>query len=351
MKDSRPINPDSTEQLLFGHSGHAESIAGSTLASVLTAYLEFYASGSGHTARAKRLDGGKFIQFLRRYRRLADSTALKVKDWDFSATQHFVDECLKVGEAPATVSRRLATIKHMGRVLSERIPGFINPARDVKPPRLQVLKPKSITSLEVGQIKERAASRRHEKRSFNRVRNETLLNVLLDTGLRADEVRTLRLGQLDQHLEWIEKVKTKGRRFRTVYVTAQMRPALREYLTLRAQELKRFFPSISASQDARLPLFISGYNAQVREPSTFEMSPKSVWRAIRECSVDTKLHPHLLRHTYAVELLEESRDVRLVAQALGHSDVRVTMRYTERANEEVAKALEQLRSTQRHKKE
>jgi integrase/recombinase XerC len=60
--------------------------------------------------------------------------------------------------------------------------------------------------------------------------------------------------------------------------------------------------------------------------------------------VDTKLHPHLLRHTYATELLEGSKDIRLVAQALGHSDVRVTMRYTERGNEEVASALEHTRN-------
>jgi site-specific recombinase XerD len=58
--------------------------------------------------------------------------------------------------------------------------------------------------------------------------------------------------------------------------------------------------------------------------------------------VSTKLHPHLLRHTYAVDLLEDSKDIRLVAQALGHADVRITMRYTERSNEEVAAAREKL---------
>jgi len=77
------------------------------------------------------------------------------------------------------------------------------------------------------------------------------------------------------------------------------------------------------------------------------MSPKSIWRAIRSCSVDTKLHPHLLRHTFASELLDSSHDIRLVAQALGHSDVRITMRYTERSDDEVAAALEQARKERR----
>ena len=112
---------------------------------------------------------------------------------------------------------------------------------------------------------------------------------------------------------------------------------------------KRFFPELGAGTDAKLPLFVSTHGAKASDLSSFEMSPKSVWRAIRECSVDTRLHPHLLRHTFATDLLESSRDIRLVAQALGHSDVRVTMRYTERTDEEVAAALEKVRSERRSK--
>lgn len=65
-----------------------------------------------------------------------------------------------------------------------------------------------------------------------------------------------------------------------------------------------------------------------------------MYRAVRELSTELKLHPHLLRHSFALDLLDSSSDVRLVAQALGHSDVRVTMRYTERRDAEVAEALE-----------
>jgi site-specific recombinase XerD len=47
-----------------------------------------------------------------------------------------------------------------------------------------------------------------------------------------------------------------------------------------------------------------------------------------------------MRHTFAHRLLETTNDIRLVAQALGHSDVRVTMKYTERTDEDVARAME-----------
>jgi site-specific recombinase XerD len=328
---------------LFGEARPSESVANLPLGAIVTEYLKQYAAGTSHTARAKQLDTDRFLEFLKRYRGASEIDALTVAAWDFSATQRFVDELLKIGEAPATVSRRLATLKHMGRVLAERIPGFVNPAREVKPPRPQTLRPQSITPSEVEQIKQLAASERCTKSSFNSTRNEMILKLLLDTGLRADEIRTMRLGQLDRpSLEWIRQVRTKGRRFRDVYVSTEARPALKEYLDARTTELKRFFPSLSPSIDAKLPLFISGHGAKASDLLSFELSPKSIWRIIRGYSVKTKLHPHLLRHTYAVDLLEDSKDIRLVAQALGHADVRITMRYTERSNEEVAAAREKL---------
>jgi site-specific recombinase XerD len=325
-------------------SSPSDDIASMPLATFTLSYLTGNAAGDTHTARAKRLDVAKFLNFLVRYRRVSTQEALSVSAWDFSATQHFVDDALRQGESPATVARRLATLKHMGRSLAERIPGFINPARDVKSPKLQTMRPKSLSADEVALVREKATARSGIKNSFGRLRNETLIEFLLDTGLRADEVRTLRRGQLNDQLEWIENVKTKGRRFRRVYITRTTRDRLRYYLENRSYELKRSFPSLTKTVDDKLPLFISLYRAHPSEPTSFQMSPKSVWRAVRECSVDTNLHPHLLRHTYAVDLLDESRDIRLVAQALGHSDVRVTMRYTERGDEEVAAALEKTRN-------
>jgi len=333
---------------LFTEARPSEGVARLPLGAVVREYLRFYAEGASHTARAKQLDADRFLDFLRRYKRLKEIDELHVSDWDFSSTQRFVDELLRVGEAPATVCRRLATLKHMGRVLAEKMPGFINPAREVKSPRQQTTKPKSIDLQEVERIRNKASAVRRDKNTFSALRNETILNLFLDTGLRADEIRSLRMGQIEQDLAWIRQVRTKGRRFRDVYISEQMRPSLQEYLRARLTELGRFFPKLSPQVDQKLPLFISSYKINTADLSSFEMSPKSIWRAVRGYSIETKLHPHLLRHTYATDLLDDSKDIRLVAQALGHSDVRITMRYTERGNEEVAQALEKARRGRRN---
>jgi len=333
----------------FAEPEASAALQNTPLLATVQSYIRYYAAGQGHTARAKRLDIQHFLNFLAQFRGYSGPEKLKLRDWDFSSVQHFVDESLRKGEAPATVARRLATLKHMGRALAEKVAGFINPAREVKSPRIQAAKPKALSRREIQAVYRKAALRREERNSFVRLRNETLFRFLLDTGIRAEELRLLKRSQLDENLEWVKNVRTKGRRFRNVYITSAVRPQLKKYLEARAKELKRFFHRIPKNRDAVLPLFISNYGASPSKPESFMMGAKTIWRAVNELSSTTHLHPHLLRHCYALELLKHSNDIRLVSQALGHSDVKVTMRYTERKDEEVACALEKARALSRHK--
>lgn len=307
---------------------------------VVESYERYYATGSSHTARAKRLDLEHFARFLAEFHGLSTPAKLKVSDWVHSSVQRFVDESLRRGEAPATVARRLATLKHMGRTLAEKIGGFVNPAREVKAPKINPLKPKGLTRIELAAIKKVAKRRSSEKNSFIRLRNRMLFEFLIETGLRADEVRLLRMSQFDERFEWVRNVRTKGRQFRNVYLNTKLQRSLAKYLEVRRIELGRFFKKLAVKTDRALPLFISAYDVDVNDPDSFLMGAKSIWRAVHELTAETGLHPHLLRHSFAIDLLEHSNDVRLVSQALGHSDVRTTMRYTERRDEDVARAIE-----------
>ena len=311
---------------------------------IIENYLNYYALNNGHTARAKQLDLGHFLEYLKKIRRYKSEQEVKVSDWNASNVQRFVEDSLQKGEAPATVCRRLATIKHMGRTMAETVPGFVNPAREVRPPKVAVLRPKALDVDEVAEVKEIAHERVAKRDSFSNRRNEVIVALLLDTGLRADEVRLLRYSQIDDDLNWIHNVRTKGRQYRDVYITSEMRPLLVQYLQHREEKLQKIYDrKLSPKESKALPLFISPYGAVVGDGESFLMDPKSIWRAVRAMSCGTKLHPHLLRHSFAMDLLDESGDIRLVAQALGHSDVRVTMRYTERRAEDVAEALESSR--------
>lgn len=327
-------------------------ISGESLHSIVESYVRYYASGEGHTARAKRYDLQYFLEFL------ATSSgrsveSLRVSDWTRQETINFVDGRLSLGEAPATVSRRLATVKHLGRTLAERVSGYINPAREVKGPVLQTTRPRGLSEQEIELLKEAATKETATRnQDFLSIRNQLLLEMLLATGLRADEVRLLVVAQISEDFSWLKNVKTKGRKFRNVYLDTSLRPALSSYLERRNTELGEKFPgflNLSASEKARFPVLISTYRASITNPMSFGLAPKSIWRIIAQYGKlaeqlaggsISNLHPHKLRHTFAHGLLDSSKDVRLVAQALGHSDVRTTMRYTERTEEQLAAAIE-----------
>jgi len=150
-----------------------------SLSQVVEGYLRYYAADSSHTARAKQLDLKKFLTNLARQQGLSRPEKLTVQHFNTSAVKRFVEDLLAQGEAPATVSRRLATIKHMGRSLAEKVPGFSNPAREVKAPRVEPLKPHSLSTREVEVVRDIALERQDERQSFNRFRNQVLFEFLI----------------------------------------------------------------------------------------------------------------------------------------------------------------------------
>lgn len=346
--------PSETVPALIGTPGLStteQHFGVNSLKKVIENYIRYYASGEGHTARAKRYDLQYFLLFLAKAPEHLES--VQVSDWTMQSTKDFIDSRLSSGEAPATVARRLATIKHFGRTLAERLPGYINPAREVKSPSHSLPRPQGLTSEEIQFLKEAALLEIQRKDSrFSAIRNRFLLELLLATGLRADEVRTLIYSQLSDDRRWLKNVKTKGKRFRNVYLDTEIRNLLEDYLVYREAHLKERFED-TVPFNPRLSLLVSTYGAEQARPDSFAMSPKSIWGAIAglgelasTLSPEAKIHihPHRLRHTFAHGLLESSNDIRLVAQALGHSDIRTTMRYTERTEDQVAAAIEKKRS-------
>jgi integrase/recombinase XerC len=310
------------------------------LNTLVSSYIKYFASGDGHTARAKRSDIKHFKKFLLTYRKKGKEEELLLSDWDHGASEAFLKSRVELGEAPATLARRLATLKHFGRIISEQLPGTFNPARGVRQPRLGTALPQHLLPEEQVAVLDKTQENVREKDSFIRFRNMVIVQLLLETGLRADEVRLLKRSQLNEEREWLVNVKTKANQFRNVYLTSHLRSLIDLYLERRRTELRRFFSRLTPATDNALPLFISTYGAKVGSRTSFHLGAKTLYRAVSAASNGAKLHPHLLRHTFAMELLKSSSNVRLVAQALGHSDIKTTMKYTESLDCEVAMAIE-----------
>ena len=81
-------------------------------------------------------------------------------------------------------------------------------AREVKSPVVALCRPQGLADEEIQLLRAAAAP---AELNFSAIRNRFLLELLLSTGLRADEVRLLVIGQLSEDRSWLRNVKTKGK--------------------------------------------------------------------------------------------------------------------------------------------
>lgn len=149
----------------------------------------------------------------------------------------------------------------------------------------------------------------------NRVRDLAIFTVLLGTGIRVSECVGINISDLDLENCTLE-VDRKGAKRQKIALSDEVIAALADYLEVR----QNITPTDDRDADA---LFLSERKKR--------MSVQTVEVLVHKYTtlIGTKEHitPHKLRKTYGTELYNETGDIFLVAQALGHSDVNTTKQY------------------------
>ena len=143
-------------------------------------------------------------------------------------------------------------------------------------------------------------------------RNQTMVMVLLDSGLRIGELIGLKMGDLHMD-EGFLKVMGKGRKERIVPIGNSAQKALQRYLF-------RYRPEPAHLGIENVFLSISGM------PLT-DNSVKLTFARLSKRSGVKRLHAHLCRHTFATMFLMNGGDVFTLQQILGHSTLEMVRRY------------------------
>lgn len=157
-------------------------------------------------------------------------------------------------------------------------------------------------------------------RTLAGLRDRAMLELLFSTGLRVSEL--CGLSQEDVDLSRDEfSVRGKGDKVRVVFLSDTAKSAIRAYL----KERKDF-------DDA---MFIQyGKNAKETEVKNkdLRLTPRSVQRIIRKyatiAGITRKVTPHVIRHSFATDLLSNGADLRSVQALLGHANIATTQVYT-----------------------
>lgn len=291
-------------------------------------------SGISNTRRAKRIDLLQFLDFLQRH------SIEDVKDVSQTIIQLWIESLVNFGYKPSTLARKISTIKHFFKYLALTGSITVNPAESIRAGFWRRERPGYLSDDQISKILQEIQAKLRTKPSFKLIQTYTIFCLMLETGLRAEEVRRIKIGDINEDLSKIKNLRTKGLKFRTVYIPRRLREILSSFLIARDSYLRS--KKIQLPNSKLMPLFVNIYRVSAQNPASFGISAKTLYRSIRSLASEFKLHPHKLRHTFAMRLLKSTKDLRLVSQALGHRDVRTTMIYTERTDEEIANAVESL---------
>mgnify|MGYP004629948925 FL=1 len=146
-------------------------------------------------------------------------------------------------------------------------------------------------------------------RDFISIRNYCIVALMIDSGLRLNEVVTIRRDKI--HIaEGYAIVNGKGNKERFVPLGLNSKRALLRYC------------AIVPNKEKETPLFVKDTLIPIKESTV-----KQLFRKLKSRSGIPRLHPHLLRHTFATRYIERGGDIYSLQSILGHTSLEMVKKY------------------------
>jgi len=214
------------------------------------------------------------------------------------------------GLAATTIARRTAAARSFFRHQQLLGARDDNPAAAVKLPRRPKPLPKTLSPGEAERLIEAAKGTQPRN-----LRDQALVELMYGAGLRVSEAVGLEKSGVDLEDRFV-RVTGKGDKERVVPIGRHAAAAVRRYLSRGRPYLDRRH---------RPELFLNAKGGPLTRAGAFLI----LRRLAEVAGLDpTRVHPHILRHSFATHLLEGGADLRSVQEMLGHADLSTTELYT-----------------------
>lgn len=266
-----------------------------------------------HLSFERQLSKNTILAYGRDIKQFFDYCAQN-KTEPVQATPEFLDNYIyhlkaELMLAPASTQRKLEALKSYYKFLM--IEGILknDPSRFLISARTIRHLPKQLTKEQMERLLSFPAKTFSEKRTL------AILHLLYASGIRVSELINLRIENVNLEERWLLAFG-KGRKQRFVPINKEACSVLKDYLELR----RAHFAKKNTSDE-----FFLNRDGK-------KMSRVIVWKDLAEIGrlsgITTKLHPHLLRHTFATHLLSGGADLRSLQEMLGHESLNTTQIYT-----------------------
>jgi tyrosine recombinase XerC len=286
----------------------------------LEAYVRYLVAEknlSRYTLRNYRTDLGDFFAHL-------DEQGIDALQADRHIMRRYLVGLRDRGIATASVTRKVSTIRSFyrflvreGKLESSPLTGVVAPKREKRLP--VVLRREHLTAL--------IEAAREETRQG--LRNRAILELMYAAGVRLSEI----VGADLKHLDLAERtllVRGKGSKERIVLFGDPAEAALHRYITDARPQL---------AQPEEQAIFVNRHGTRLSGRSIQQIVRKHALKA----GLDQRIHPHLLRHSFATHLLDGGAELRVVQELLGHASASTTQIYTHVTEERQREVMEQAR--------
>lgn len=255
----------------------------------------------------------------------------QISSWqevDASVIRWILSQSHKQGLGAKSIGVRLVALRQWFAYLvkHEQLPA--NPALGIKAPKVGRHLPKNVDAEQVAQLLNTEATTPLE------IRDLAMMELMYSSGLRLSELQGLDLDRMDLATREV-RLLGKGNKERIVPIGSKALEAIHRWLEVRMS----FNPQDNA-------VFLNNRGGRLSHRSIQLIMEK--WG--RKQGLETHLHPHKLRHSFATHMLEGSGDLRAVQELLGHSSLATTQIYTHLDFQHLAKVYDAAHPRARKKK-
>jgi integrase/recombinase XerC/integrase/recombinase XerD len=277
---------------------------------------------TGAATRTRSAYAADTLQFAR----FADGRGLAPAEVSVRDIRRYIATLSEAELAPSTTARKLAAIRALFRCLREHGQIPHSPADLISTPRKGSYLPRVLKAPEMARLLDSIPGD-----GPLHLRDRAMFELAYACGLRAEEIVTLDLGDVDDDREQL-RVQGKGSKTRFVPAGEVALATVRNYLDRGRPGLCAAPSPAAGRQDAEESKADWDERALFLSRSGRRLGTSDVRRRLRawgtRAGVAGSLTPHALRHSFATHLLDGGADLRAIQELLGHSSISTTQVYT-----------------------
>lgn len=266
-------------------------------------YIKFEKRYSAHTLKSYTTDLSQFLMYLN------DNYEIKnILDVDYTIIRSWVVELKENKISNKTINRKISTLKTFYKFLLKNETIEINPMLKIVKPKQSKRLPTFFSNDKINEV----LTPEFFTDDFNGTRDYLLIDLLYSTGIRLQELITIKETSVSNN-----KIKVLGKRNkeRIIPITERLEEKINNYLNLKHQQNFTNHSEYLLVTNKGLKLY-----------------DKFVYRRVNYyislVSTEKKKSPHTLRHSFATNMLNEGAQLNSIKELLGHSSLAATQVYT-----------------------